>query len=98
MEVTLRNVNPDDRAFVERVYFETQRWIIEQLFGWRGEDVERAKFEESYLPQHSCVIMADGEPIGWMTVLDEADAIELEAIYITPAMQRRGIGTRLMSR
>ena len=45
---TFRLASEADRAFVEDVYFGTQRWIIEELFGWRGDDVERAKFAEFY--------------------------------------------------
>lgn len=47
-KILLRGATPDDRAFVEQVYFEPQRWLVEKLFGWRGDDVERAKFDESY--------------------------------------------------
>ena len=40
----LRPATSDDVPFIESVYFETQRSIIESLFGWRGDEVEREKF------------------------------------------------------
>lgn len=48
IEVSLRPVTDADRNFIEHVYFETQRWILEVLFGWRGDTEEREKFWESY--------------------------------------------------
>lgn len=39
-----RSATTEDRLFVESIYFETQRWIIETLFGWRGDEFERSKF------------------------------------------------------
>ncbi|MDP9107143.1 MAG: hypothetical protein M3N49_14580 [Candidatus Eremiobacteraeota bacterium] len=58
--LTFRKADAGDRPFVERVYFATHRHIIEALFGWRGEDVERRKFAESYDEENSAVIVVDG--------------------------------------
>jgi len=44
VNVTLRPAAASDGAFVQSVYFTTQRWIIERLFGWRGDDFERDRF------------------------------------------------------
>lgn len=87
---------PKDRAFVEQVYFETQRWLIERLFGWRGDDVERAKFDEFYDEQHTQIVQIDGEDAGWLTVLRESDRIEVDSIYLAPEKQGAGLGTHLM--
>lgn len=73
MKVTLRPATPSDREFVGSVYFETQRWIVEQLFGWRGDEVEHRKFEESYFEERSEIIAADGVDVGWLCVI-RADA------------------------
>lgn len=92
----LRPAMPKDRAFVEQVYFETQRWLIERLFGWRGDDVERAKFDEFYDEQHTQIVQIDGEDAGWLTVLRESDRIEVDSIYLAPEKQGAGLGTHLM--
>jgi len=39
MDISFRPVSTSDEPFVEGVYFETRRCIIEALFGWRGDDV-----------------------------------------------------------
>jgi GNAT superfamily N-acetyltransferase len=96
MQVTLRPAVASDRAFVEAIYFETQRWIIERLFGWRGDEVERAKFDETYSERESKIVVLDGADVGWLSVRRDADGIDIDAIYLLPAAQNRGIGTTLV--
>lgn len=96
MRVTLRPATASDREFVESVYFETQRWIIERLFGWRGDDMEHRKFEEGYVEERSEIIAVDGVDIGWLSVDREDTSIELEAIYLLRVAQNQGVGTTLI--
>jgi len=91
----LRPATPADRDFVERTYFDTQRWLIEELFGWRGDEVERAKFAEFYNEAETRIIVQDGNDAGWITVERDQRSIRLESIYIVATRQRRGIGTLL---
>lgn len=86
----------EDDTFVESVYFETQRWIIEALFRWRGDEVERAKFSQSYDPNNTQVIEVDGEDAGWLTVQRVREHIQLDSIYLTRKWQGIGIGTALI--
>jgi GNAT superfamily N-acetyltransferase len=92
----LRSVVPSDRAFMESVYFETQRWIVERLFGWRGDDVETAKFAEFYDEGNSQIIAVGDLDVGWLTIVRNDDAYELDGIYITAAYQRKGLGAALI--
>ncbi len=94
--MALRKAASADRAFVERVYFDTQRHIIEALFGWRGDDVERSKFAESYDMTGSAIILVEGEEAGWFTVQRLPDHIHLDAIYLREEWQRQGIGSRII--
>lgn len=96
MVIELRAAAPDDRAFVERTYFETQRWLIEALFGWRGEEIERAKFAEHHNPASTQIISMDGVDVGWMSIERAFESLDLDGIYILPAYQRHGIGTALI--
>jgi ribosomal protein S18 acetylase RimI-like enzyme len=91
----MRQALESDRAFVERVYFETQRWIIEALLGWRGDDVEAERFAEQYDAANTAIIVVDGDDAGWLTVQRDSD-IYVQSIYLVAKQQRRGIGTRLL--
>ena len=80
-----------------RLYFETQRWILEKLFGRRGDDFERAKFLSTvYKKQDSSVILVDGNRVGWIAVARDGRTIHLDGIYLTASSQNRGIGTALL--
>jgi GNAT superfamily N-acetyltransferase len=96
MAIALIPATPADRAFAERTYFQTQRWIIEELFGWRGDGIERAKFEQSYDEARAAIISVDGIEAGWMQVRRVPGVIELEGLYIVPAHQRAGTGTHVL--
>jgi predicted acetyltransferase len=93
--LNLRPVDAGDDPFVRAVFFATQRGIIEALFGWRGEELEFATFRASYDAANTSIIVVDGDDAGWLTVKRGGD-IELDAIYLTPSMQRRGVGTALI--
>lgn len=60
MVISLRPAVASDSGFAERVFFATQRWIIERLFGWRGDEFEHRRFMEHYHPEITAIIMADG--------------------------------------
>jgi ribosomal protein S18 acetylase RimI-like enzyme len=94
-EISLRRAREEDREFIERIFFETQRWIIEALFGRSNEETERAKFADSYDAENTQVIALANEDVGWLTVQRGRD-IHLHSIYITASRQRRGIGTFLI--
>jgi GNAT superfamily N-acetyltransferase len=96
MRIELRAATQDDRTYVEQVYFTTQRWLIEELFGWRGDAVEKAKFADFYDAQNSQIILKDGQSIGWWTVYRDDDTIELGQIYLVPQHQGRGVGAFLV--
>lgn len=66
------------------------------LFGWRGDDIERLKFEESYDEANSAVILVEREDVDWFTVQHLPDHIHLDSIYLTDAWQRQGMGTRII--
>lgn len=95
-EVALRQAQPSDRDFIERTFLETQRWLIAKLFGWQGEDLERATFDESYDEAHTSIIQIDGEDAGWLTVFREPDRIEIDSIYLAEKQQGAGVGTYLL--
>lgn len=82
---------------MQGVYFETQRWLIEKLFGWRGDTFEIDRFRSHYHRNDTQIVACEGADIGWMTIVRSDDAVDLHSIYLGPAWQRRGIGTFLIT-
>ena len=98
MNVTRRPASDADRQFAEKTYFDTQRWLIEKLFGWRGDDIEAERFRSHYHQRDTEIISVNGADIGWITVVRSPDSIDLHSIYLAAPWQRLGIGTSLVSR
>lgn len=96
VNIALRPVTLDDRLFIESLYFETQRPIIEELFGWRGDDFERQRFAEWYDAANTAIITVDDQRAGWLTVSRRPDAIHLDQIYVSMVWQNHGIGSFLI--
>lgn len=70
--------------------------MIEKLVGWRGDDVERQHFYESFTLSATSIIGAGGNDVGWMTVERHAGYIYLNEITIVAPWQSKGIGTMLL--
>lgn len=96
MHISLRPASDADRPFIESVFLETQRWLIETLFGWRGDEFERNKIAEWYERATTQIVLVDGCEAGWLMVKRPGDAIELHSIFLAPAWQNQGIGTLLI--
>jgi ribosomal protein S18 acetylase RimI-like enzyme len=96
LNIALRYATPDDHPFVERVFFTTQRWIIERLFGWRGDQFEHRRFRENHDVRTAQIAVVEGENAGWIDVTQRDDGIEIRGIYLLPAFQNRGVGTKIL--
>ncbi|MFY9860783.1 MAG: GNAT family N-acetyltransferase [Candidatus Cybelea sp.] len=97
MNLALRPATAADRQFAESVYFESHRWLIERLFGWRGDDLERTRFSQSYKEEQTAIVSIEGEAAGWLSVDRAPGAITVEQIYIAAKWRSRGIGTQLLT-
>ncbi len=95
MDVRLRAYEARDFDFARRLYFETMRWAIERVFGW-DEARQHASFAEWFKADEVSVITADGLDVGWIQQRLDDSSILLGSIYVVPAMQRRGIGSRVI--
>jgi GNAT superfamily N-acetyltransferase len=97
LSVSLRPACLDDLAFARTIYFETMRWTIERLFGW-DEQSQKEKFTAQFNVAASQIIVADGKDVGWVQAKVDEAALWLQSLYVIPAMQRRGIGTEVLTR
>lgn len=98
MNISLRPAALQERAFLEHVFFTTQRWIIEELFGWRGDDFERQRFRDGHDFDRAQIILANGQKAGWLIEVRRQHYFEIDSIYILPGFQRRGIGRYLIAK
>jgi GNAT superfamily N-acetyltransferase len=85
----------EDFVFVRNLYFETMRGMIEHLFGWDQTREER-NFAGFFKVEEVRIIIADGQEVGWIQKQVEDRTINLGSFYVMPAMQGRGIGTKVL--
>jgi ribosomal protein S18 acetylase RimI-like enzyme len=97
MEISLRPAHSDDFKFCRQMYYECMGWIIERLFGW-DQARENAKFAKHFKLDEVEIVVVDGRDAGWLQAQTDAGAITLGQIYVSPALQRRGIGTEILKR
>lgn len=95
MNVALRPAGSDDYRFARQVYYDTMRWLIEQLFGWNQEQ-EDSKFADQFKLEEARIITADGQNVGWLQTRVSDECLRILQIYVIPAMQNKGIGTRVL--
>ena len=95
MNIALRAARDADFAFAHKVYFETMRWIIERLFGW-DEVREDKNFAQFFKLDGVRIIAADEQDVGWIQEQVEEATINLGSFYVTPVMQRQGVGTQIL--
>jgi GNAT superfamily N-acetyltransferase len=95
VHIQLREAHQSDIAFARAVHVETMRWIIERLFGW-DEVREHENFHQFFRLEEVRIITADGRDAGWIQQQVEQGSINLGSFYVTPAMQRQGVGTQVL--
>ncbi len=57
----------------------------------------RQRFLAGFVPEHTRVIVVDGQDVGLVTVRPEPDARWIEHFYLHPAHQGRGIGRSVLT-
>ena len=95
MTIALRTAFSEDFVFARNLYFETMRGMIEHLFGWDQTREER-NFAGFFKVEEVRIITADDQDVGWIQEQVEDRTINLGSFYVMPAMQGRGIGTKVL--
>lgn len=94
--ISLRVAEREDLEFLFSLLKASLGPYVEQTFGpWKDEE-QRARFFESTDPATHQVIELGGQPIGCLDVRWLPDQVKLNRIFLLPAHQNRGIGTRLV--
>jgi ribosomal protein S18 acetylase RimI-like enzyme len=71
------------------------RGFIDRLFGWDQAREER-NFAGFFKVDEVRIITADDQDVGWIQEQVENRTINLGSFYVRPAMQGRGIGTKVL--
>ena len=95
MKIALRTACSEDFVFACNLYFETMRGMIERLFGWDQTREER-NFAGFFKVEEVRIITADDQDVGWIQEQAENRTINLGYFFVMPAMQGRGIGTKVL--
>jgi ribosomal protein S18 acetylase RimI-like enzyme len=96
MTIDLRPACSDDYDFALKLYVEAIKPLASAWMEWVDQEQE-AHFASLWRPTDARIITLGGqEDIGWVEFRQAADEVFLKQLYITPAHQRRGIGSEVM--
>jgi GNAT superfamily N-acetyltransferase len=94
--ITVRPAKQEDREFLFMLLKAALRSYIEQTYGPWDESEQRARFLESTKPEAHQIVEAGGQPIGCLNVKWLPGVVKLNRVFLLPAFQGRGIGSRLV--
>jgi GNAT superfamily N-acetyltransferase len=93
--IALRPACSDDYSFALGLYAEAIRPLASAWMKWVDADQE-ALFASLWRTHDTRIITLDDQNIGWVEFRQVEDELFLKQLYISPAYQRRGIGSRVM--
>jgi ribosomal protein S18 acetylase RimI-like enzyme len=98
MTIDLRPACSDDYAFALDLYAEAIKPFARTWGEWSDEG-QQAQFASLWRPADTRIITLNGEhDIGWVEFRLSGNEIFLKQLYISPAHQRRGVGSKVMQR
>jgi GNAT superfamily N-acetyltransferase len=68
-----------------------------RLTGGTNRDIGERNFAGFFKVEEVRIIIADGQDVGWIQEQVEDRTINLGSFYVMPAMQGRGIGTKVLN-
>ncbi|MFF2061509.1 GNAT family N-acetyltransferase [Streptomyces sp. NPDC058200] len=95
MQWALRSAGLADVEVIAELRATVMRPDLERL-GRFDEHRVRQRLRDSFSPQHTSVIVADGAFAGCVTVRPAEDGHQLEHFYLAPGMQGRGLGSAVL--
>ena len=95
-EIHLRVAGEDDLEFLFVTLREALGPYVERTFGAWDEEAQRRRFFAETRPETHQVVEQGGRRIGCLKVARRPDEIAIQRVFLLPAHQRRGIGTRLV--
>ncbi|WP_210586323.1 GNAT family N-acetyltransferase [Streptomyces sp. GESEQ-35] len=94
-EWVLRPAEPADVEAIAELRATVMRPDLERL-GRFDEHRVRQRLRDSFSPQHTSVVVAEGAFAGCVTVRPAEDGRWLEHFYLAPGLQGRGLGSAVL--
>jgi ribosomal protein S18 acetylase RimI-like enzyme len=91
----LRPARSDDFQFCWSLYRDLMKPLTTELLEW-NESGQRRTIEQSLTDSGTSIIVVGGSDIGWLQIRETSEELYLGQLYIAPAMQNRGIGTKIV--
>lgn len=95
MEVTLRAATWDDFTFLKVLHESAMKEYVARTWGW-NQALQDQHFAQNFDPEILQLILADGEPAGYLSLKRMPESMHLAAIALAPQFQNRGIGSALL--
>lgn len=95
MKYFLRAAKNADFDFLYRLKVAYLKEYVEAIWGWDEATLQRL-FSDSFDPAASQIVVAWGRDVGQLSVQEDAHEIFLSGIYLLPAYQRQGLGSRIL--
>ena len=95
-EITLRDGTREDLEFLFALLKASLGPYVVKTYGPWAEDEERSRFFGSTQAESHQIVERAGEPIGCLKVVRAPSEVRLQRVFLLPAFQNLGIGTRLI--
>ncbi len=95
IEYHLRKTSPVDSAFCYNTKKTVLYDYVKAIWGW--DEQEQIRFHnENFHPGFIYIIMASGEDIGTVEIVESEQSIFISSLYILPGWQGKGIGSNII--
>ena len=95
MTIAFAQVSESDFDALVAMRIAAMRESLERV-GRFDPDRARERLRQTFAPEHTHMIYANGERVGFYALRPINDWASLDHLYIMPAFQGRGIGTEVM--
>jgi ribosomal protein S18 acetylase RimI-like enzyme len=96
MVIATRPKSETDKSFVRETHHQAFRDIVIRQFGEWDEAQQDKFFESDWNDPPPEILLCDGIPCGYATIVERPDSIQVHEIVIHPDFQNRGIGSTFL--
>jgi ribosomal protein S18 acetylase RimI-like enzyme len=95
MIYSLRQATAGDFEFLFELRRATLREYVEAIWGWDDAD-QLERFRTRFEPARIDIVVADGRDAGYLQLTWWPEHAYVDALFIRPEFQRRGLGTAIL--